>query len=208
MDKCLKALKAASPYNAAITREQFLFYEMRITAKLINGGLDKDNVVNQVVSANLFQYPTERSIRKMALACMRRLEALEDDMLVSAIATQPSSIAKQICLYAMMRQYRLVWDFMLTVIGNKYQKLDNSFRKVDLNAFFMRLQEQDDWVATWSETTITKVRQVLTKILVENEYLDSINASHLNPVLISPLLENAIRECGQELALPAFNCLT
>ena len=207
MDKCLNALKAASPYNAAITREQFLFYEMRITAKLINWGLDKDNVVNQVVLENLFQYPTERSVRKMALACIRRLESMEDDTLIAAIATQPSDVAKQVCLYAMMRQYRLVWDFMLTVVGNKYRKLDSSFGKMDLNVFFMRLQEQDDWVATWSETTITKVRQVLTKILVENEYLDSINASHLNPVLISPLLENAIREDGQEIALPAFNCL-
>ena len=207
MDKCLNALKAASPYNAAITREQFLFYEMRITAKLINGGLDKDNVVNQVVLENLFQYPTERSVRKMALACIRRLESMEDDTLIAAIATHPSDVAKQVCLYAMMRQYRLVWDFMLTVVGNKYRKLDSSFGKMDLNVFFMRLQEQDDWVATWSETTITKVRQVLTKILVENEYLDSINASHLNPVLISPLLENAIREDGQEIALPAFNCL-
>lgn len=207
MDKCLNALKAASPYNAAITREQFLFYEMRITAKLINGGLDKDNVVNQVVLENLFQYPTERSVRKMALACIRRLESMEDDTLIAAIATQPSDVAKQVCVYAMMRQYRLVWDFMLTVVGNKYRKLDSSFGKMDLNVFFMRLQEQDDWVATWSETTITKVRQVLTKILVENEYLDSINASHLNPVLISPLLENAIREDGQEIALPAFNCL-
>lgn len=207
MDKCLNALKAASPYNAAITREQFLFYEMRITAKLINGGLDKDNVVNQVVLENLFQYPTERSVRKMALACIRRLESMEDDTLIAAIATQPSDVAKQVCLYAMMRQYRLVWDFMLTVVGNKYRKLDSSFGKMDLNVFFMRLQEQDDWVATWSETTITKVRQVLTKILVENEYLDSINASHLNPVLISPLLENAIREDGQEIALLAFNCL-
>ena len=207
MDKGLNALKAASPYNAAITREQFLFYEMRITAKLINGGLDKDNVVNQVVLENLFQYPTERSVRKMALACIRRLESMEDDTLIAAIATQPSDVAKQVCLYAMMRQYRLVWDFMLTVVGNKYRKLDSSFGKMDLNVFFMRLQEQDDWVATWSETTITKVRQVLTKILVENEYLDSINASHLNPVLISPLLENAIREDGQEIALPAFNCL-
>ena len=208
MDKCLNALKAASPYNAAITREQFLLYEMRITTKLINGELDKDNVVNQVVLENLFQYPTERSVRKMALACIRRLESMEDDTLIAAIATQPSDVAKQVCLYAMMRQYRLVWDFMLTVVGNKYRKLDSSFGKMDLNVFFMRLQEQDDWVATWSETTITKVRQVLTKILVENEYLDSINASHLNPVLISPLLENAIREDGQEIVLPAFNCLT
>ncbi len=203
-----KALKTASPYNAAMTREQFLFYEMRTAAKLMNEGLDKGALVERIVSENLFQYPTEKSTRKMALACIRRLESMEDDTLIAAIATQPSDVAKQVCLYAMMRQYRLVWDFMLTVVGDKYRKLDSSFGKMDLNVFFMRLQEQDDWVATWSETTITKVRQVLTKILVENEYLDSINASHLNPVLISPLLENAIRECGQELALPAFNCLT
>ena len=208
MDKCLKALKAVSPYNAAITREQFLFYEMRITAKLLNEGLDKDHVVERIISENLFQYPTERSVRKMALACIRRLEALGDNTLISAIATQPSSIAKQICLYAMMRQYRLVWDFMLTVIGDKYQKLDGSFNRMDLNAFFIRLQEQDNWVATWSNSTITKVRQVLAKMLVENEYLDSVDATHLNPVLISSLLENAIREDGQEIALPAFNCLT
>lgn len=203
-----KALKDASPYNAAMTREQFLFYEMRTTAKLMNEGLDKDVVVERIVSENLFQYPTEKSVRKMTLACIRRLESMEDDTLIAAIATQPSDVAKQICLYAMMRQYRLVWDFMLTVVGDKYRKLDSSFSKMDLNVFFMRLQEQDDWVATWSDSTITKVRQVLTKMLVENEYLDSTDADHLNPVLISPLLENAIREDGQEIVLPAFNCLT
>ena len=203
-----KALKAASPYNAAITREQFLFYEMRTAAKLMNEGLDKNEVVERIVSENLFQYPTEKSVRKMALACIRRLESMEDDTLIAAIATQPSDVAKQVCLYAMMRQYRLVWDFMLTVVGDKYRKLDSSFSKMDLNVFFMRLQEQDDWVATWSNSTITKVRQVLMKMLIENKYLDSTDADHLNPVLISPLLENAIREDGQEIVLPAFNCLT
>lgn len=208
MDKCLKALITASPYNAAMTREQFLFYEMRTTAKLMNEGLDKNEVVERIVSENLFQYPTEKSVRKMALACIRRLESMEDDTLIAAIATQPSDVAKQVCLYAMMRQYRLVWDFMLTVVGDKYRKLDSSFSKMDLNVFFMRLQEQDDWVATWSNSTITKVRQVLMKMLIENKYLDSTDADHLNPVLISPLLENAIREDGQEIVLPAFNCLT
>ena len=203
-----KALRDASPYNAAMTREQFLFYEMRTTAKLLNDGLDKDTVVGHIVSENLFQYPTEKSVKKMALACIRRLEAMEDESLIAAIATQPSDVAKQICLYAMMRQYRLVWDFMLTVIGNKYKLLDSSFSRMDIEVFFMQLREQDDWVATWSDTTINKVRQVLTKMLVENEYLDSTDAEHLNPVLISPLLENAIREDGQEIVLPAFNCLS
>ena len=34
----------------------------------------------------------------------------------------------------------------------------------------------------------------------------STDADHLNPALISPLLENAIRTSGQDLALSAFNC--
>ena len=126
---------------------------------------------------------------------------------MQALALQPSDVSKQICLYAMMRQYRLVWDFMLTVVGNKYRLLDTSFGKIDLNSFFMHLQEQDDWVASWSDATVAKLKQVLQKLLVENEYLDSAESDHLNPVLISPILENAIRAAGQGLALPAFNCL-
>ena len=208
LEKDKVALREASPYNAAITREQFLFYEMRATAKLVCEGLSNEEVVDRIVSENLFQYPTEKSVRKMALACLRRLDCLEDKSLVQALATQPSDVSKQICLYAMMRQYRLVWEFMLTVIGNKYRLLDTSFGKIDLNTFFMRLQEQDDWVATWSDSTVTKLKQVLQKLLVENEYLDSTDADHINAVLISPILENAIREAGQEIVLPAFNCLS
>ena len=200
------ALREASPYNAAITREQFLFYEMRTTAKLVCEGLNKDEVIDRIVKENLFQYPTEKSVRKMASACLRRLDAMEDDSLVQAMASQPSDVSKQICLYAMMKQYRLVWDFMITVIGSKYRNLDTSFSKIDLNTYIMRLQEQDDWVATWSDSTVTKVKQVLAKILVENEYLDSLTSDRLNPVLISSVLENAIRSNGDEVALSAFNC--
>ena len=144
----------------------------------------------------------------MALACLRRLDALEDNSLVEAIATQPSDVAKQICLYAMMKQYRLIWDFMITVIGEKYRLSDTTFGKIDLNGYFLRLQEQDDWVAIWSDSTVTKLKQVIAKMLVENEYIDSIRATKLNPVWLHPALENAIRENGDEIALPAFNCFS
>jgi len=182
-------LQAASPYNAAITREQFL-------------------LVERIISDNLFQYPTEKSVRRIALACLRRLGALGDNSLVMAIATQPSNVAKQICLYAMMKQYRLVWDFMITVIGEKYRLSDTTFGKIDLNSYFLRLQEQDDWVATWSDSTVSKLKQVIIKMLVENEYIDNIKFTKLNPVWLQPILENAIRENGDEIALPAFNCFS
>ena len=199
------ALRDNSPYNAAITREQFLFFEMRATAKLLAEGLSDQEAVDRIVSDNLFQYPTEKTIRKRALACVRRLHAMNDDSLIAALATQPSEVSKQICLYAMMKQYRLVWDFMVTVIGEKYRLSDTSYGKIDLNTFFLRLQEQDDWVATWSDSTITKVKQVLNKTLVENEYIDGTDADHLNPVWLNPILENAIRSNNDDIILPAFN---
>ena len=202
-----RSQKESSPYSAVITREQFLFYEMRTTAKLVAEGLNDEQVADRITSDNLFQYPTEKSVRRMALTCLRRLKALDDPDLVAAIASQPSDVSKQICLYAMMKQYRLVWDFMITVVGAKYENRDMSFSRIDFNVFMMRLQEQDDWVASWSDSTVTKVKQVLARILVDNEYLDSTTADHLNPVLIYPILEDAIRSSGDTKALTAFNCL-
>ena len=200
------ALKAKSPYSAVITREQFLFFETRTTAKLLCEGFSREEIINKIVVDNLFQYPTEKSVRRMAQACLKRLDALEDEVLVEAIASKPQDTAKQICLYAMMRQYRLIWDFMITVIGEKYRLLDMSFGKIDVNAFFLRLQEQDDWVATWSDSTVNKLKQVIVKLLVDNEYLDSTKSEKLNPVLISPVLEESIRKSESTQALSAFNC--
>ena len=199
-----------SPYmgSGQMTREQFLFYEMRTTARLMAEGLSEKEIIERIVKDNLFQYPTEKSIQKMARTCMVRLRSLEDANLTVVIASQPAEIAKQVCLYAMMKRYRLIWDFMITVIGEKYRISDDSFGKIDLNSFFLRLEEQDDLVASWSDSTISKLKQVLTRMLVENEYIDSARATKLNPVWLHPVLENAIRAKGDEIALPAFNCFS
>ena len=196
------------PYIASLTREPFLFYEMRTTAKLLSSGMSNNDVVTQITSDNLFQYPTEKSVARMAKACLKRLAAMDDNDLVRAIAQQPTDVAKQICLYAMMKQSRLMWEFMLTVIGEKYRLKDSSFGRIFFYNNIIRFKEQDDAVATWSEGTITKLKQVLAKVLVENEYLDDIRADHLNPVYLHPILENAIRCHGDLMVLPAFNCFS
>lgn len=199
-----------SPYkgSAQITREQFLFYEMRTTAKLLQEGLDEKEIINRIVDDNLFQYPTEKMIVQMAKTCLTRLKAMKDESLITAIAHRSSDEAKQICVYAMMKKYRLVWDFMVTIIGEKYRTQDFSFGKKDVNVFFMQLQEQDDYVAGWSESGLAKMRQVLIKILVENEYLDNVKSDHINPVWLNPILENAIRNNNDDRALTAFNCFS
>ena len=213
MSDCMKVneirqvLQEPAQYKASITREQFMFFEMRATAKLLTEGLTDEEAISRIIEENLFQYPTEKQTRSQALACLKRLHGMQDETLVAAIATRSSETAKQVCLYAMMKYNRLVWDFMVTVIGEKYRNRDLSFSRRDLNIYFIRLQEQIDSVAAWSETTVAKAKQVLLRVLVENEYLNSTDATELNPVWLDSELENAIRANHDEAMLPAFNCL-
>lgn len=193
--------------SGAITREQFLFYETRIVARLMSDeSLSDEEITSRIIEENLFQFPTEKSLKRTVTGCLKRLRCLEDDELIKVIAHSPMEVGKQMCLYAMMKQYRLVWDFMITVIGAKFREQDLSYGKMELNVFFMRLQEQDDEVASWSDSTINKIKQVLNRILIENEYIDSTRATKLNPIMICSEVDNAIRADGNEIALSAFNC--
>lgn len=195
-----------SDYNGGLTREQFLFYEIRTVASLMTQGLSREEIMNKIKEENLFQFPTERMISSIANTCFKRIEALDSDELVYHLANAPAEVAKQINLYAMMKYNRIVWDFMTTVIAEKYRTQEFEFSKKDLNVFFFRLQEQNDSVASWSDSTINKIKQVLTRTLVECEYLDSIRATHLNLVTISPELQDEIRSKNDTAALAAFNC--
>lgn len=196
----------ANDYNGGLTREQFLFFEIRIVASLMVQGLTKEDILKKIRQDNLFQFPTERMISSIAGCCFRRIDALESQTLVGYLADAPAEVAKQVNLYAMMKYNRIVWDFMTTVIGEKYRTQEFDFSRKDLNIFFFRLQEQNDAVASWSDGTINKIKQVLTKSLAECEYLDSVRARQLNLISIAPELEDEIRAENNLAALPAFNC--
>ena len=66
-------------YNGSLTAEQFLFYEVRIAAKMYLNGKKIEEAVEEIKKDNLFQYPTERQVSRLARACYKRMDALDDD---------------------------------------------------------------------------------------------------------------------------------
>lgn len=199
-------MERSQVYSGTITAEQFLFYEIRIASKYYLDGVPVEAAIEEIKENNLFQYPTERLVSRMVRSCYKRLDALDNDSLRWELSAAPVAIAKQINLYAMMRYNRLVWDFMVGVIGEKYKNQDFSFTRKDVNAFFSHLQEQNDDVAGWSELTISKIKQVLTKVLVEAQMLDTVKSDRLNPLFLCDELEEGIRANNDIEALAAFNC--
>ena len=72
-------------YNGGLTAEKFLFYEMRIVAKLYIQGKSAEEIIEHVKKDNLFQYPTERLVSRLARACYRRLEAIDNTKLANEL---------------------------------------------------------------------------------------------------------------------------
>ena len=192
-----------TPYRT-ITREQFLFHEMRIVAKLLLEEKSDSEIIGEVVTNNLFQYPTEKSLNNITRVCLARFHQAESKELIDIVASGSSDAAKQACLFLMMNYYRIVWEFMIGVIGEKYRTQDLSFTKMDLNSFFTRLQEQNEVVASWSDATINKCKQILKKILIENGYLDNQKSEVLNNILLDLSVKEAIENINKKDALIAF----
>lgn len=195
-----------TPYRT-ITREQFLFNEMRVVAKLLEEEKTDNEILNEVSSNNLFQYPTEKSIKNITRVCLARFHETNSKEFIDIVAKENSTAAKQACLFLMMNYYRIVWEFMISVIGDKYKTQDFSLTKMDFNSFFTRLQEQNETVASWSDATINKCKQVLKKALVETGYLDNPRSETLNHILIDITVKEAIENTNNKQALIAFGCM-
>ena len=208
-------MPTATTYRT-ITREQFLLRETRVIARMRLDGATDEQILDEVYNKNSLQYPTLSMVKNIAAVCLRRLDALSDDPatareLTALVANGSQEQAAQTNLYAMMRGYRLVWEFMTGVIAAKYRELDDVLTRGDLNVFFAELQQAQPAVARWSDSTISKSKQVLAKSLTDAGLLTPIlnepqGTFVLAPVCLDPLLQRAMHTNGDACALAAFNC--
>lgn len=63
-------------YNGGLTREQFLFFEIRIVSSLVLQGKSRNEIEQEIFSENLFQFPTEKMIKNITKTCLKRIDAL------------------------------------------------------------------------------------------------------------------------------------
>lgn len=195
-------------YNGALTREQFMFREMRVVAQLYKRGFTEEEILNAIIEENLFQYPTEREIKGKCKVALRRLSKITSSQyLLDALAEGGIAEAKQAALVAMMCDSRLLAEFMLEVIGEKYRALDFTLSRKDINLFFERLCEKDERPGQWSASTVKRIKSVLMNVLRENAYLERVGSERLEPVMVSEELKSALRQARLQMLLPAFNVL-
>lgn len=174
---------------ATYTGDQFLFFELKEILKLKKQGLDDKQIREKVKLENLFQYTSLSSVARVLPPVIKRANLL-DDRLIDMVLEEDSETGKIINLYAMMKSNRLFFEFMDEVIREKYKYGQLYIEKKDINEFFDRKIEQSEEIASWSESSIKKMKQVTMKSLHECGIVENIKTGDMRRINISQNLKD------------------
>ena len=151
-------------YNANLTWEPFLWYEMRIVSELLLQWLTYEEIRYKVLNENLFQYKTLKSIPKR-LSCIKRRLAKLDNYLLKKLSQWDNQEVKIISLYAIYNDSLLVYDFINEFIKEKIDLKQLEIRDSDIMSYFNLKSKEHVEMNNWSENTMKKIRQILKNIL-------------------------------------------
>ncbi|OEH85982.1 hypothetical protein BHU72_14975 [Desulfuribacillus stibiiarsenatis] len=190
-------------YSANLTGAAFLFYEFKQVIRLKQEGLNDKEIKDKIVTENVFQYEKTSSLQRMIPTLLRRTEVI-DDTLRTMVLEDSMEVGKVINLYAIMKTDRLYYEFMDEVIKEKLHANDHILEKKDINAYFTHKAEQDEKVASWTDKTNNKLKQVFIKILLETGILKDKRTWELNRMLIDEQVKEHLRHIGDEQYISAM----
>jgi len=182
-------------YSATLTGASFLFYEFKQVISLKVKGLDEQEIRKKVLSENLFQYQVSASLKRSIPSVLRRA-SIVDDTLCQMLLEQSLETGKIINLYAIMKTDRLFYEFMNEVIREKLESNNYLLEKKDLNLYFISKAEQDEGVAGWTEQTVTKLKNVIQRILLESGILKDKKTGELSRLMMDEQLKQHLIHIG------------
>ena len=182
-------------YRTAIKSQSFLYIEMKKAARLVLQGFDEDQIRNKSLSDNIFQVNTDARKAEIASAVITRLKAL-DRFLIEKLVNADIQTSKLIAIYSIMKTDRLFFEFMNEVYKDKVILGDQFILDKDFNIFFDRKKEQSAKVASWTDYTFYKLKQVITRILTESGL---INNEGRKREIVRPIVENSVADHLKEI---------
>ncbi|MFJ7668250.1 DUF1819 family protein [Lysinibacillus sp. NPDC097195] len=190
-------------YSSVLTGAGFMLYEVKQVAKLKEQGYSDKEIRYKVLEENIFQYDKLTSVKRALPYILKRVDLL-DDSLRRLLIEESFEVGKVINLYAIMKFDLLFFEFMQDVMQEKLNNNNYFLDKVDVNAFFEEKMEQSEFMSSWSESTVAKLKQVFKKILLQVGLLKDLKSGELSRLLIDDRIRDQLQRIGDIKYLKAM----
>ncbi|EDT73832.1 DUF1819 family protein [Clostridium butyricum] len=177
-------------YKSTIKSRPYLYKETKKASSLINKGLDVDCIKEKSLEDNIFQLESEARKKEVASIIVARLKDL-DKNIIDKIENSNVETSKVLVLYAIVKTDRLFFEFINEVYKEKILLKDLYIRDKDFGVFFQNKREQSEKVASWTEYTFKKLKQVYIRILFESGLISNQKGDKEIKV---PIIDNDVKE--------------
>ncbi|BDR69753.1 hypothetical protein K144313037_11650 [Clostridium tetani] len=177
-------------YKSTIKSRPYLYKETKKAANLIIQGLEVGDIKSKSLEENIFQLESEARKKEIASIIVARLKDL-DEFIINRISRGNVETSKILVLYAIIKTDRLFFEFMNEVYKEKLLLRDLFLKDKDFNTFFQSKREQSGKVASWTEYTFKKLKQVYIRILFECGLIENQKGDRKIKI---PILESDVKD--------------
>lgn len=144
--------KNNSPYSAAITGCSFLYYEFQRILPLLMAEDSDKKLSDEIENNEILQINSRKARRTFVLEFKRRYASVPAHFWESW--KNMSETGQRIGMfYAIMKTYKLVFDFHFNVALKKWNAIDHELTKSDIMMEFNEIAAHDEFVDSWSDNT-------------------------------------------------------
>lgn len=177
-------------YKSTIKSRPYLYKETKKAAALMKQGINIEDIKSKSLKDNIFQLESEARKKEVASIITARLKDL-DEYIIEKISEGNIETSKILVIYAIIRTDRLFFEFMNEVYKEKLLLRDLFLRDKDFSMFFQNKREQSEKVASWTEYTFKKLKQVYVRILFEGGLIKNQKGDR---EIYAPILEREVKE--------------
>lgn len=176
-------MKNKSPYSAALTGCSFAFNEFKLILPLLMQEDSAALLKGEKVNNNLLQVNAEESRKKFLAEFKRRYDAVPASFW-EAFQNMSEAGQRAGLLYAILRAYKLVFDFHFNVTLKRWNSIEQVVTKNDIMMEFSEIGAKDEFVDGWTENTKGKCASQYLNFIREAGLLDKrtseLHALHLD----------------------------
>ncbi len=199
--------KTHTRYNAEIVAGALIPSESRIIAQLTLDGVSKEKLKHLLTIENILQKRSPATAIRAAELIKKRFALVNEDLL-RLIATGSRQALMQALLVAAIKHNKLIGDFLLRVVKEKWRLFETKLKPSDWENFLRECEQTDETVLQWKITTREKLGQVVKKCLVEAGFLESATDPTITPVLLLPEIKTYLLENNEDYVLECMSVFT
>lgn len=194
-------------FNGEIVAGSLLVRESRPIAELLLQGLDPKAVRERIARENTLQKRSPASTRRQTNLILARLQGW-DERLLHMIVSGSQELVTQALFATAIKHNRFVGDFVGKVVCTTWRTYSPALTRLDWTAFFEECAAIEPAIQNWTETTKTKLRQVVFRILAEAHVIESTRTLRLTPFLLQPELKQLLRNKDEWYVLRCLEALS